>query len=292
MEQFTRTFSGKISRFLFFDEVVVWVEGRTDIPFYRCLIKNRRYRLEITDGKQEIIKLAKELIKNNYPFVVILDGDYDILQNRRSPHRRVVVLQRYSIENYLFEKESIKKICSLYSNSHELSCSIDEGFAYLINQINENLRDLLIFDIAKTRLNREESIFPDGHECLMESRTPLIFSTERIENRCNLISGYVDQNLHNEIISDIEKYTQGGRFVDLIKGHFLFGLFRDFIISTLVHENHHRPTIDNDSLLAMISEVIWNKIPSSDHKNLRRRIVNAIKDAATIKNRLNFNSID
>jgi predicted ATP-dependent endonuclease of OLD family len=283
MLNFDRTISGKISKFLFYDQVLVWVEGKTDIPFYQCILKNQNIRFELTTGKTESQKIITTLIENDFPFVVILDGDYDILQSKKSKHRRVILLHRYSFENYLFELEPIKRICSSYTNNSEINDLIEQKFNSLNTHLRENLIKLLILDIVNYRLDLGIKLFPNKNESLMESRSELLFSSERIENCCQLVSNEISQDILERISKDIDKYLENGRFADLIRGHFIFGLIRDLIISVVKKGNEQNPNFDNVSLILLLSEITWNHAPSNEHRNLRRRIVQAVNEVARIK---------
>ena len=108
--EFSRSESGIENRDLFYlPKILVYVEGQTDFPFYEEVLRNYNYYLKAQGGKEEGKKLANALIRKDLPYVVVLDGDYGILDSTRSKHRRVVILHRYSFENYLFEKEPIEK---------------------------------------------------------------------------------------------------------------------------------------------------------------------------------------
>jgi hypothetical protein len=107
---FSRTLSGKQAKYLFYSEPLVWVEGVDDIPFYTELFGTLPVRIEDAGGKPECLKLAQAIIEYDHPYVVVLDGDYGILDRQRSQHRRVVYLHRYSFENYLFEYRPIERV--------------------------------------------------------------------------------------------------------------------------------------------------------------------------------------
>ena len=100
-----RTPSGLASEYLFYKETVVYVEGYTDIPFYDTVLQNYyNYRIKAKHGKEKCKELATALVEDDLPYVVVLDGDYEILESTRSKHRRVILLHRHSLENYLLRK--------------------------------------------------------------------------------------------------------------------------------------------------------------------------------------------
>ena len=109
MISFSRTPPGLAAEHLFYSEILVYVEGYTDIPFYNEVLQNYSCRIISKNGKSECKKFATLLEQGNYPYVVVLDGDYDILESTRSLHRRIVWLHRHSFENYLLEEEPVEK---------------------------------------------------------------------------------------------------------------------------------------------------------------------------------------
>lgn len=59
---FSRTDSGLIAKYKFYEEPLVWVEGVKDVAFYRCLLKGLKFRIEVSGGVNENLKLADELV--------------------------------------------------------------------------------------------------------------------------------------------------------------------------------------------------------------------------------------
>ena len=112
--RFDQTEQGKINRYLFCQDPLVWVEGVSDIPFYGHALAAGSCTILAAEGKSECIKLADAIKKHDLPYVVIMDGDYGILERRKPDHRWVVHLDRNSIENYLFEKDLVQHVCLGY----------------------------------------------------------------------------------------------------------------------------------------------------------------------------------
>lgn len=107
---FTRSGSGQVNRYLFLSEPLVWVEGDDDVIFFLQLLRDHKCHIEAAGGREECIKLAEAIRQNDHPFVVIVDGDYYVLKRKRSIHRRVIHLDRYAIENYLFETSVVEQV--------------------------------------------------------------------------------------------------------------------------------------------------------------------------------------
>lgn len=102
---FTRTPTGVVGKWRFYNVPTVWVEGPTDIYFYQPILADLSCRIEAFHGSDNAIALIAELTKYDHPYVVVLDGDYTILSRRRGLHKRLLILRRYSFENYLWENQ-------------------------------------------------------------------------------------------------------------------------------------------------------------------------------------------
>lgn len=279
--RFSRTSSGKINKHLFFDKILVWVEGQDDIPFFEKVLRNKPCRLEVAYGKSECLKLSQAILESNYPYIVILDGDYEILERKRNPHRRVIYLQRYSIENYLFEEEPIEKVCRNYAKVTEDVDVLGTTFPDTITHIENELLELLVLDIAHYRANTGQSAIPNSVDAIIENQNPITFNTNRISEICASRQINIDSVIEVEEL--IANYLHERRMVDLINGHIAFGLIRHLIFNAIRRIRHRPPYIDNEGLFNLLSSEIWNLRGSPDHSNLKNRIFRAIRDADLLK---------
>ena len=278
---FTRTSSGKINKFLFYDEILIWVEGQDDYPFYERILRNRPCRLEVAYGKNECEKLAQAIIESNYPYIVIMDGDYEILERKRNPHRRIIYLQRYSIENYLFEEEPLNKVCRNYARVNDDEDVLGNTFTNTITNIENELFDLLVLDIAHYRENTGQDVFPNSVDAILENVRELTFDSIRISATC--ASNQTNEDSITEVEELITRYTNQRRLVDIIKGHIIFGIIRHLIFNSIRRIRNRPPYIDDDGLLNLLSSEAWDNQASPDHVRLKNKLYRAFRDAYTFK---------
>lgn len=74
--------------------------------------------------------------------------------------RRVITLQRYSIENYLFEKKPVEQICIQYcqkDNGESISCSL---FDEVQNHIKKVFYNIVALDVAHTFMDTGNEVLP------------------------------------------------------------------------------------------------------------------------------------
>ena len=146
--QFERTTEGKIARYRFLDMPVVWLEGETDYPMYEPILSEMGCEIGWADGKQECRKLVEAMMAGDLPYVVVLDGDYEILRRCRSWHRRAVLLQRHSIENYCAEVGVVQSVCRKYSRGRVVVGDVGVRFGNLLEALESELGDLVVLDVA------------------------------------------------------------------------------------------------------------------------------------------------
>ena len=272
---FSRTPSGLAAEYLFYPEILVYVEGHTDIPFYNAILQNYNCRVKAKNGKPACEKLATFLGQNNYPYVVILDGHYDILKRSRSQHRRIILLHRHSYENYLFEEEPIKQFCRdrvPSEDSLEEPLASDE-FTEFARDIEVKFKDLLILDVAHQFSKTGQKTFFQTPDRFFRVH----FQDSEIQKQhAAAVSGIHTQSI-DEAKNLVEKYLTEHRFIDLLPGHFAFGIMRRLISNTV------GKSIPNDEIRLYLSRVVWQLVNARDHNSLKRRLRRAVREAEQIR---------
>lgn len=282
---FTRTDSGLAAEHHFYQETLVYVEGYSDIPFYDALL-NRNYsknKWKIKAAKNEkggCKKFVGWLETYNYPYVVVLDGDYEILEDNQRWHSRVIILQRYSFESYLFEADPIKMIVNDYAkipNNTEEPLTKEE-FAEFLEKIKEKFMNLLVLDVARQRSEPKRS----------EKKSPSYFISPdkfynndfqdaQIRKQIEIAGKEIDEESINKAKDLVERYLKKHRLIDLLPGHFAFGIIRKFI-SNIVGK-----AISNDDIRILLSRIVWDKVETNDHDSLKKQLLDAVREAEEIR---------
>jgi len=136
-----------------FNEIFFYIEDEDQENFYFCILKKLFpdivfEKIFPLGGKNAVIEESeKYLIDKKKVFIV--DKDYDDILNRLVCNPNLFYLDRYSIENYLIEKESlidyiIGEKPRLKRKRIDQLINLDE----LIIQIGETLHDLIILFIV------------------------------------------------------------------------------------------------------------------------------------------------
>lgn len=284
--EFIRSNSGIENRDLFyFPKILVYVEGHEDIPFYEEVLQNYDYHLKARGGREECKKLVTTLVEKDLPYVVVLDGDYEILTRTRSKHRRVVWLHRYAFENYLFEEEPIKQFCRDRTHSED---SLEEAlasseFTDFIENIEMKFKDLIILDVAHQRARTGYDVLPDKSDRFFKPRTRVDFLDSQIQqSRIEAANRIDSQSIDNTRIL-VEKFLRDHRFIDLLPGHFTFSIMKRLIINTINRRIRRSPKISDDDIRLYLSRTVWRLVKTRDHDSLKRRLRNAVREAEKIR---------
>jgi len=277
--KFQRTDSGLIGKYLFYREPLVWVEGRADIPFYERIVRDFPCRFEDAGGKPECQKLAAEVARNDYPYVVILDGDYDLLEKTCSNHRRVILLHRHSTENYLFEKRPLEQVCRNYAQAGTDEDLLGSAFEDLLECTKCELLDLIVLDVAHYRAATGHKVLTGQIRRMLESTKKITSSRDSIGKHCAECRIILGQQTLDEVKDLVSRYLERRRLVDLMPGHLAFSMLRNLITNAVKRKRKRKPHIDNDGLLILLSSEVWSSVETSDHRSLRRRLRQAVKEA-------------
>lgn len=281
---FVRTLSGQLAKPRFRSKVVVYVEGDDDLKCFLWLEDQYGCKIEAVGGRPRCEEIAKQVVKEDVRCVVVIDGDYGILTRRRSEHRRVVRLMRYSCENYFFQYEVVEKVATTIKLPKDGDNSL-EIFEDATQHLEEILADLVIYDCAAIQSNCGVKVLPRSHygRLLREPRACRV-SRDEARKMISRVRGQIDKAAVKESRKKLQDWTKQNRFVDVLCGHIVFGALRR-LIAEIVHKRGHRMGVDNETLMGMLIESTWSILPSRDHQKLRNRLRHAIKDVE--KARLN-----
>lgn len=277
---FTRTFSGQVAEYRFLSEPLVWVEGPDDIPFYAEALRGVTCTLKPAGGLEQCEKLAEALLERDHPYVVVRDGDYTILKRRRSPHRRVVILQRHSMENYLFVRDPAEETCRRCAKIGTTEDLVGPAFDAAARTIETVLLPILVLDIAHSRAETGQRVLPKRAEALMVRGDRVGFVDERIAARCNEAVEGVPGAHVREARGLLRDYMRTRRCVDALPGHFAFGILRRLLTGVVKRHKKRGLGMEDDTLKAFLSARVWARPRGADHMTLRRRLRAAVRDAA------------
>ena len=275
----SRTRSGLSAEYLFYkDQVLVYVEGHTDIPFYKIVLKNYNCRIRTYSEETDYYKLLEVLVTDDPHYVVILDGHYEILTRRRSKHRRLVLLHRHSCENYLFEEEPIEQFRYSRAPLRDTLEKLPSSFNEILEDTELKFKELLILDVAHQLTKTGCKVLPKGAEQFFVESTA-DFEDSRIQERCSKATLCIDEQSIEEARTLVREFLKNHRFIDLLPGHFAFSIIRRWITHTI----NVRQRILEEDIRVYLSTEVWRLVKTRDHNSLKRRLRKAVREAEQIR---------
>ena len=278
--RFSRTTSGKIALYRFYPMPVVWVEGITDYVMFERLLNGRRCVIRQAGGVEECRKLAEAMVTKDLPYIVVMDGDYGILTRRRSFHRRVVFLRRHSIENYAAESPLLELLCQRYCHGAVEDGVFGRQFERLLEEVRNALRDLVVLDVACQEQGYK--VLPDSILRFLSRKRPPAFNRTRIEKAINVARQHCVGNDGTGVAEEsVDGFVATGRFIDIVKGHWVFELIRWFMIGELKRTGATM-RLDDEGLRMLLAPEMW-KVKSEDHVTLERSLKRAVREVRKIR---------
>ena len=277
---FSRTPSGLAAEYLFYTEkVLVYVEGYTDIPFYKIVLENYNCRIRTYREETNYHKLLEVLVTDDPHYVVILDGHYEILTRRRSKHRRLVLLHRHSYENYLFEEEPIEQFRYSRAPLRDTLERLPSSFREITEDTELKFKELLILDVAHQQAKTGYKVFPKAPDQFFAGPRTANFQDSRIQEQCNAATLSIDELSIENARTLVQDFLKGHRFIDLLPGHFAFGIIRRWINHTV----NVRQRILEEDIRVYLSTEVWRLVKTRDHNSLKRRLRKAVREAEKIR---------
>lgn len=274
---FTRTETGQKNQYRFYQQPVVWVEGVEDVVVLEKAIRDLKPKIKVAGGVENCKKLIGDIIQNRSKYVVVVDGDYDILTRKRTPHRWVVRLQRHSIENYLFEKNVLERIARSLAKdiSEEI---IGERFEEWETKLEEQLSNIVAFDIANRIAGAGERVLPKKIENLLSDSNNLEFRITEISKMCSRLREKLGKE-HKSANKLLAGFVSLNKFSYILKGHLIFGAIR-YLLKVQLGKRGVKMHLGDNELLNMLSLEMWSSPPTSQHKNLRRKLRRAVREVS------------
>lgn len=283
---FTRTPTGVVGSRYFFPKPIVWVEGPTDIYFYEPVVAHLNCVIKVFHGSSNAKALIDGLVESacEYPYAVILDGDYSILKQRRSPHRWVIVLRRYSFENYLWEKSSLNRSCLKHAQCGDGGDVISTEFDRVEAELFTKMREAIELDVAARRADPAPKVIPDRVEALLKQPESPDICPVKVGKIVSDAKAALNADLIMQARSDVRLFLQAGKISWLLNGHVLFGIIQRVFTQVTTQIRGKKVILNDDGLTQLLAEMVWRSIPSHEHRRLRRKLVSVVRELNTASN--------
>lgn len=269
---FTRTPGGLAEKWRFHQVPTIWVEGPTDIFFYEPITEKIPCRMEAFHGSNNAEALIKSLVDHDYPYLVILDGDYEILKQARSPHRCVLILARYSFENFLWERDPVNRACLRHARCGESKDLAGAEMERVAKHLKKELLHVVALDIAARRSPSPPAVLPDAMDQLALNNSGPDLDPAKIAAVIATVEPQLDPAQVTAAKADVRSFLANRCITHLLKGHFILGILRRLFLRAAENESGIKSSLPPDSFTQILAEMVWRRSQSDDHKRLKRAI--------------------
>ena len=278
---FTRTSGGLAEKWRFHRVPTVWVEGPTDLCFYKPIAEGLHCRFEPFYGRKNSGALVTSLKEKNHPYLVVLDGDYSILEKGKRLHRRVIMLSRYSYENFLWEPEIINRVCLIYAQCGDEKDLVKASMDEAVEMLESEFLPALTLDVAARRMDPAPKVLPSRIEPLLEIQTSAKFDSSKLKSLVNEARKKVDASSVADSERDIAAFLKNRCISHIVRGHFLFGLLRRIFLQAANEERGSKLAASDDVLLQMFSDAVWHHCREGDHRRLKRNFRTKLRELSS-----------
>jgi len=207
-----------LSRF-YRSDVLVYVEGDDDIPFWRSVfqqVPGYSVAVEGLGGSEEVEKWVRRIETGSASVIVARDADYKLVNGLVSADAKVVYSFGYSIENSLYTEGAIAKIAEL---CHRAAGPGEIEVATWLEHFSSSVRSLVILDAASQSEGLGVAVMGDNCSRFMVSdRSPLVCPTKSGARVAKAL-----ERVPADAVRRVERRLEevGGYSAAFIRGHFL-----------------------------------------------------------------------
>lgn len=279
MSEFARTIKGLQAYHNFVSTPVVFVEGQDDITFYSNVFEGHNLKLIPAGCKNACKKLADDKGFRSKPHIVIMDGDYEVIKQKRTAHKRIIYLKRYAVENYLLEKSSINQVCCSLAHLHHKEFDLVKELDNLDSLLKCELEQLIATDICNQRLGKGLSVVPNPGQLFSGCSKQLVaIDTDLVQGRLKELDKLIPTRIRSSVKKELGAFTSANRFCDVIPGHHVLHMTALVVRSALKREKK-KAHFDNKTLFCMLCQQVWSRSLPADHRRLKRQLRVAVADA-------------
>ena len=274
MPRHSRTPQGRRNYpYVFEGEILVWIEGPTDEPFWGMIFPGEWDGKDVTfypaHGSAEIDKRINDVVEGETDALVTRDSDYDDIFLKLKSHPRVVTTRRYSIENYYFVPEVIDWVAAMLSKEAVSAIQVGQGWE---DEITERFQDLLYLDCTAIRLGTGDKVM--GDKCAG-------FLKNGSWHPCPRKISKVIENLkipEEDVVRTREAF-QGKRLLFYMRGCFLANSVLHLVKSEASKHRQAKVRLSYDGLFANCLQACENRLATDpDLVSLQSAAEDALSD--------------
>ena len=133
--------------------------------------------------------------------------------------------------------------------------------------------------MAHQRAKTGYKVLPKSPDQFFAGPKTADFWESRIQKKCSEATQRIDKQSIESARVLVQEFLKEHRFIDLLPGHFAFGIIRRWINHTI----NLRKTILDDEIRVFLSVEVWRLVKTGDHNSLKTRLRRAVREAAQMR---------
>ena len=126
------------------------------------------------------------------------------------------------------------------------------SFKEIVEDTELNFKELLVLDVVHQRAKTGYQVFPKGPDQFFAGPRTTDFQDSRIQEQCDKAALDIDEQSIENVRTLVQDFLKGHRFIDLLPGHFAFGIIRRWINHTV---NVRQRILEEDIRVFLSTEV-------------------------------------
>jgi len=216
--------------------------------------------------------LVQALIDRDYPYLVILDGDYRILKPAKNTHRCVLILERYSFENYLWEHDPVNRACLRHARCGENKDLVRVEMERIVAQLKKELPHAVALDVAARRSPSPPAVLPDAMEQLALNNVEPDLDPAKVATLLTRVEPQLNSIEVKAAKAEVRNFLSTRCITHLLKGHIILGILRRLFLRAAEAESGTKSSLPSDAFTQILSEMVWRRCKSDDHHRLKRSL--------------------
>lgn len=228
-------------------DVMVYVEGQDDIPFWEFMFnKFSSISIEVQDvGSCSALEpYIKKIYLNQINAIVACDMDFTVFKDDLFEHSNIIKTFGYSIENSMLHVDNIHKAIAVIGRLSSKKVNKEE-VQHWLDDFHQRLEHLIKMDIYNEVNALGISVVGNNSTRLMKSKTSCEICDEKLESYITKIlpnlTGY-DRGVVDSLIVEA-----GLESKQLLRGHFLFSAVAKFL-ANFFKSKGLKTSLSNDAL--------------------------------------------
>jgi len=216
-----------VLNFFYRCDVLLYVEGDDDVPFWKVVfdeLSDASVEVLPMYGASEVDKKIKEILDSDLKVLAARDSDFIRASGQNVQDPRILYTHGYSIENCLYNVESVVEISFVWCREMRATQADCERW---FEDVFQAVEQLVLYDCANHVYKRGVSVVPDNCTRFMVSEKSTDFDLQKLQSHVAKVGKLFSEE---ELAAAAKKIAESNVSTrNLIRGHFLESLVQKYV---------------------------------------------------------------